>query len=42
MTQSDALFLDRKYRGVSAGEWLGRINDKEPFHVPAARLQQKQ
>ena len=38
MTQSDALFLDRKYRGVSAGEWLSRINDKKPFHVPAARL----
>lgn len=38
MTQSDALFLERRFRGVSAGEWLRRINDKEPFHVPAARL----
>ena len=38
MTQSDALFLDRKFRGVSAGEWLSRINEKKPFHVPAARL----
>ena len=38
MTQSDALFLDRKFRGVSAGEWLSRINDKKPSHVPAARL----
>ncbi len=38
MTQSDALFLDRKYKGVNAGEWLSRINDKTPFHVPAARL----
>jgi hypothetical protein len=39
MTQSDALFLDRKYQGVSAGDWLGRINDKSPLHVPKARLQ---
>jgi len=38
MTQSDALFLDRKFRGVSAGEWLSRINNKKPFHVPTARL----
>ncbi|MDX2415845.1 MAG: pectin acetylesterase-family hydrolase [Xanthomonadales bacterium] len=38
MTQSDALFLNRKFRGVSAGGWLSRINDKKPFHVPAARL----
>jgi hypothetical protein len=42
MTQSDALFLDRKYRGVSAGEWLGRINDKQPSHVPAARLRPRE
>jgi hypothetical protein len=41
MTQSDALFLDRKFRGVSAGEWLSRINDKNPFHVPAARMDSK-
>ena len=41
MTQSDALFLDRKFRGVSAGEWLSRINDKKPSHVPAARLRPK-
>ncbi len=41
MTQSDALFLDRKFRGVSAGDWLSRINDKEPSHVPAARLRPK-
>ncbi len=38
MTQSDALFLDRKFQGVSAGEWLGRINSKTPSHIPAARL----
>lgn len=38
MTQSDSLFLDRKYQGVSAAEWLGRINYKPPSHVPAARL----
>jgi hypothetical protein len=38
ITQSDALFLKRKYRGVSAAEWLGRINDKPPSHIPAARL----
>ena len=38
MTQSDALFLERKFRGVSAGEWLSRINDQKPSHVPAARL----
>ena len=38
MTQSDALFLERKYRGVSAAEWLGRINDKTPSHIPTARL----
>jgi hypothetical protein len=36
MTQSDALFLDRKYQGVSAAQWLGRINYKPPSHVPAA------
>ncbi|MGI9234442.1 MAG: pectin acetylesterase-family hydrolase [Woeseiaceae bacterium] len=39
MTQSNTLFLDRKFRGVSAGEWLSRINDKKPSHIPAARLQ---
>jgi len=38
MTQSNYLFLDRKYRGVSAAEWLGRINTKPPSHIPAARL----
>lgn len=38
MTQSDALFLERKYRGVSAADWLGRINAKSPSHVPEARL----
>ena len=41
MTQSDALFLERKFNGVSAGEWLGRINSKKPSHVPAARLRPK-
>ncbi len=41
MTQSDSLFLERKYQGVSAAEWLGRINYKPPSHVPAARLQGK-
>jgi len=41
MTQSDALFLDRKYRGVSAAEWLARINGKTPSHIPAARLAPK-
>ena len=41
MTQSDALFLNRKFRGVSAGTWLGRINEKTPSHVPAARLKAK-
>jgi len=38
MTQSDALFLKRKYRGISAAEWLGKINDKSPVHIPGARL----
>ena len=38
MTQSDALFLERKYMGVSAAEWLARINSKTPSHIPAARL----
>ena len=38
MTQSDALFLDRKYKGVSAAEWLARINSKTPSHIPPARL----
>jgi len=38
MTQSDALFLNRKYRGVSAAEWLARINSRTPSHVPPARL----
>jgi len=41
MTQSDILFLDRKYQGVSAAEWLGRINYRPPSHVPAARLRAK-
>ena len=41
MTQSDALFLNRKFRGVSAGTWLGRINGKTPSHVPAAHLKAK-
>lgn len=38
MTQSDALFLDRKFKGVSAAEWLARINAKTPSHIPPARL----
>jgi len=38
MTQSDQLFIRRKYRGVSAAEWLGKINSKTPLHVPAAKL----
>lgn len=42
MTQSDELFLKRKFGGMSAGEWLGRINDKRPLHIPAARLKPKQ
>ncbi len=41
MTQSNALFLERKYQGISAAEWLGRINSKMPSHVPAARLRPK-
>lgn len=41
MTQSDALFLDRKIKGVSAAEWLSRINSKTPLHIPAARLRPK-
>lgn len=41
MTQSDSLFIDRKYQGVSAAEWLGRINDNPPSHIPRARLQGK-
>ena len=41
MTQSDALFLNRKFRGVSAANWLGKINDKTPSHVPAAHLNSK-
>lgn len=41
MTQSDALFLERKFRGVSAAEWLSRINGKTPSHIPAARLRPK-
>ena len=41
MTQSDALFLQRKFRGVSAAEWLGKINSKTPLHIPAARLRLK-
>ena len=41
MTQSDVLFLERKYRGVSAAKWLGDINSKPPSHIPAARLRQK-
>lgn len=41
MTQSDALFLNRKFRGVSAATWLSRINGKTPSHVPAARLRPK-
>lgn len=42
MTQSDALYLERKYQGVSAAEWLGRINYKPPLHIPAARLQPRE
>ena len=39
MTQSNKLFLERRFRGVSAAEWLGRINFKPPSHIPAARLE---
>lgn len=42
MTQSDALFLQRRFRGVSAAEWLGRINGQPPFHVPPARLRDRE
>jgi hypothetical protein len=42
MTQSDALFLNRKYNGVSAAEWLARINSKTPSHIPAARLRPRE
>jgi len=38
MTQSDFLFLERKFKGVSAAEWLSRINTRTPSHIPAARL----
>ena len=41
MTQSDALYLNRKFRGVSAGTWLGRINEKTPSDVPAAHFRAK-
>ena len=41
MTQSDALFLHRKYQGVSAAEWLSRINGKTPSHIPAAKLRSR-
>jgi hypothetical protein len=41
MTQSNALFLHRRFSGVSAAEWLGRINSKTPSHIPAARLRPK-
>lgn len=39
MTQSDALFIERKYQGISAAQWLAKINEKTPVHLPAARLQ---
>jgi len=43
LTQSNELFLERKYQGVSAAEWLGRMNeqlsgDGVPYHVPPANL----
>lgn len=38
MTQSDALFLRRKFRGMSAAQWLGKINAPVPLHIPAAKL----
>jgi hypothetical protein len=38
MTQSDVLFLKRKFKGLSAGEWLSKINVDPPVHVPKARL----
>jgi len=41
MTQSDTLFLNRKFRGVSAAEWLSRINYKPPSHIPTAKLRAK-
>ena len=41
MTQSDALFLKRKFRGVSAAMWLSKINSKTPLHIPAAHLRPK-
>jgi hypothetical protein len=41
MTQSDALFLERKFNDVSAAEWLSRINSEDPLHIPAARLHPK-
>lgn len=32
ITQSDAMFFDRKYHGVSTAEWLSGINSRTPFH----------
>lgn len=42
MTQSNALFLERKFKGVSAAEWLSRINEKKPSHIPSARPRNKE
>jgi len=38
MTQSDELFLNRKIQQSSASQWLGRINEGTPVHIPQANL----
>ncbi len=38
MTQSDYLFLQRKFKGVTAAEWLSKINAEQPTHIPPAKL----
>jgi len=39
MTQSNQLFLNRKFRGVSAAQWLQTVGGGKLSHIPQARLQ---
>lgn len=39
MTQSDELFLNRKLQGSSAAQWVGRISESPPVHIPEANLE---
>ena len=39
MINNDGLFFQRTFQGTSAAQWLNRINEQPPIHIPAAFTQ---